>query len=303
MRRLAILSFAALLLTSAHGLPAKAEVLVTISTTQQQLAVTVDGKELYRWPVSTGRPGLTTPAGSYRPIRFERKWYSRQYDWSPMPYSIFFHRGYALHGTYEKRQLGRAVSHGCVRLLPANAATLFWLARKRGRADTRIVVTDGPLPPLPGAVPMADAAPQIEPRVEPKDEPNVETKAESRVSVAEAAIELPAPPPLSSPEPETEAAVVVAKPEPVTEPAVAVSPERAVAAAVESKPAEPDTTQVLAGVPVPRPRQEAASPKPRPAPVVRSDAAPTMSVGNDASVIQSREAWLRSLDRKYGIVR
>ena len=85
-----------------------AETVVTISKSQQRLAVTVDGVELHRWPVSTGRRGLDTPSGTFRPIRFERKWYSRKYDMSPMPYSVFFHGGYAVHGTYETRRLGQA---------------------------------------------------------------------------------------------------------------------------------------------------------------------------------------------------
>ena len=63
-----------------------------------------------------------------------------------MPYSVFFHGGYAMHGTYETRRLGQAASHGCVRLLPVNAAALFSLLRKEGKGDTRIVVTDAALP-------------------------------------------------------------------------------------------------------------------------------------------------------------
>ena len=57
-----------------------------------------------------------------------------------MPYSLFFHGGYAIHGTYSIRQLGRPASHGCVRLHPANARALFSLVRSYGGA--RVVVTD-----------------------------------------------------------------------------------------------------------------------------------------------------------------
>ena len=65
---------------------------------------------------------------------------------------MFFHRGYALHGTMEAYNLGRAASHGCVRLRPDNAATLFSLMRRQGLDNTKIVVKDGALPALPGAV-------------------------------------------------------------------------------------------------------------------------------------------------------
>src|SRR6188508_1194279 len=74
---------------------ARAEVTINISKKSQQLAVSVNGAPRYRWLVSTGRRGYGTPVGTYRPQRLERNWYSRKYDNAPMPYSIFFHKGYA----------------------------------------------------------------------------------------------------------------------------------------------------------------------------------------------------------------
>jgi lipoprotein-anchoring transpeptidase ErfK/SrfK len=121
------------------GTPAQASVTVQISNSAQRMRVYVDGGLTYAWPVSTARPGYRTPAGSYRVQRMERMWYSRKYDMSPMPYSLFFRGGYAIHGTYATRQLGRPASHGCVRLHPANARALFGLVQSRGGA--RIVVT------------------------------------------------------------------------------------------------------------------------------------------------------------------
>jgi lipoprotein-anchoring transpeptidase ErfK/SrfK len=58
-----------------------------------------------------------------------------------MPYSIFFKGGYAIHGTYSVKQLGRPASHGCVRLHPDNAAALFGLVKQAGMSNTRIIVT------------------------------------------------------------------------------------------------------------------------------------------------------------------
>jgi hypothetical protein len=156
MRCIAIAALGALLCLLP---PAKAELLVNISKSQQRLSVTIDGAEAYRWPVSTGRRGHETPAGKFRPIRLERHWYSHEYGLTPMPWAVFFHRGYAVHGTMEAYNLGHAASHGCVRLRPDNAATLFSLVRQQGTGNTRIVVMNGPLPAIPGAVPLADAAP------------------------------------------------------------------------------------------------------------------------------------------------
>jgi lipoprotein-anchoring transpeptidase ErfK/SrfK len=98
-----------------------------------------------------------TPAGHFRPVRIERHWYSHQYGMTPMPWSVFFHRGYAVHGTIEAYNLGHPASHGRVRLRPDNASILFSLVRREGLRHTKVVVMNGPLPPPPGAVPMADA--------------------------------------------------------------------------------------------------------------------------------------------------
>jgi hypothetical protein len=57
-----------------------------------------------------------------------------------MPYSIFFDGGYAIHGSYEIAHLGRPASHGCIRLHPQNAATLFALIKEH-MGETSIVVT------------------------------------------------------------------------------------------------------------------------------------------------------------------
>jgi lipoprotein-anchoring transpeptidase ErfK/SrfK len=119
---------------------AQAGVVVTVDKSAQRLTVAVDGATRYDWPVSTARIGYRTPNGSYRPERLERQWFSRKYDWSPMPHSIFFNGGYAIHGSYEISRLGRPASHGCIRLHPNNAAILYRLVQKRV-GETRIVVT------------------------------------------------------------------------------------------------------------------------------------------------------------------
>ena len=135
--RIAILAASAVLIAFGR---ANAEVSIHVDKTAQRLSVSVDGKPLYDWPVSTARWGYNTPNGTYRPERLEKTWFSRKYDMSPMPHSIFFDGGYAIHGSYEVSRLGRPASHGCIRLSPSHAATLFALVRER-RGETRITVT------------------------------------------------------------------------------------------------------------------------------------------------------------------
>lgn len=133
-----VATFLGLLMTTG---PADANVVVHINRSSQRMSVSVDGATRYVWPVSTGRRGFGTPGGVYRPRMLARSWFSRKYYNSPMPYSIFYHRGFAIHGTMYLRQLGGPASHGCVRLHPSNAATLFGLVRSHGMGNTRIVIS------------------------------------------------------------------------------------------------------------------------------------------------------------------
>ena len=119
---------------------AAAKVEARIDLSSQRMYVKVNGVKKYTWKVSTGRSGYSTPTGTYRPKRLERDWYSRKYDNAPMPHSVFFHGGYAIHGTTAIGRLGRRASHGCVRLHPSNAAKLYSLIRKYGMGNSRVIV-------------------------------------------------------------------------------------------------------------------------------------------------------------------
>lgn len=124
------------------GLPgaASAALLAKVDLSSQRMQVFIDGELAYSWAISSARKGYVTPRGSYRPTALKRMHYSRKYDNSPMPHSIFFRGGYAIHGTGYVKQLGRPASHGCIRLHPSNAATLFSLVRSYGARNTRIVI-------------------------------------------------------------------------------------------------------------------------------------------------------------------
>jgi lipoprotein-anchoring transpeptidase ErfK/SrfK len=118
----------------------QASVLAQIDISQQTMRVYVNGQLRHVWPVSTARRGYSTPIGSYRPTTLSRFHRSSKYNWSPMPHSIFFRGGYAIHGSYDLRSLGGPASHGCIRLHPANARELFQMVSYFGPGDTRIVI-------------------------------------------------------------------------------------------------------------------------------------------------------------------
>jgi len=152
MRRHAVILAAAMAWPiSIDSAEARLDILVDKAT--QRMLVIQNGYIRHMWPVSTGRDELATPSGVYAPQRLERNWSSTAYYNSPMPYSIFFHNGYAIHGSYAINQLGGPASHGCVRLHPHHAALLFDLVQQEGPDRTTIEVTDEARPdepPLPG---------------------------------------------------------------------------------------------------------------------------------------------------------
>ena len=66
---------------------------------------------------------------------------SREHDRPPMPHAIFFRGGDAIHGARAIAALGRAASHGCVRLASQNALKLNVMVQRDG---VRVAIVDSP---------------------------------------------------------------------------------------------------------------------------------------------------------------
>ncbi len=117
-------------------------ILIAIDKATQKMSVFIDGAKKYDWRVSTGRPGYSTPSGTYTATSMNEVWYSKEWDNAPMPHAIFFMTdGHAVHGSYEVKSLGKPVSHGCVRVAPKNATTLYALVAKNGLKNTQVMLT------------------------------------------------------------------------------------------------------------------------------------------------------------------
>jgi lipoprotein-anchoring transpeptidase ErfK/SrfK len=146
-------------LACAASKAAVANILIQIDKPTQTMTVAVDGQVRYRWRVSTGATGYSTPVGSYTPFRMEVMHYSQEWDNAGMPHAIFFtKRGHSIHGT-DHSGLGTPGSHGCVRLSLPNAATLYQLVQADGMAETKVVVR--------GADPPGITVPSQPPRQKP----------------------------------------------------------------------------------------------------------------------------------------
>ncbi len=121
---------------------ASANILISINQGTQRMLVTVDGVTRYDWPVSTGRAGHGTPNGVFKVNRMDADHHSKEYEDAYMPDSMFFDlNGHAIHGFNDVPHLGMAVSHGCVRLAPTNAALLFSLVKQQGMANTEVQIS------------------------------------------------------------------------------------------------------------------------------------------------------------------
>lgn len=118
------------------------QLVATISISKQRMDVSVDGQHVLEWKVSTAGKGYVTPTGKFKPTRMHEMWYSRKYDNAPMPHSVFFHGGYAVHATPHVKNLGRPASHGCIRLHPDAAQDFFTLVETFGATNTSIVIVD-----------------------------------------------------------------------------------------------------------------------------------------------------------------
>ena len=112
---------------------------ITVDISDQEMYVQMPEGDAV-WPVSTGRRGYDTPVGDYQPTRIEEMWYSSKYENAPMPYSIFFSGGYAIHGTEYEDRLGTRASHGCIRLSEDNASVLYELVDYYGMENVNIRV-------------------------------------------------------------------------------------------------------------------------------------------------------------------
>jgi lipoprotein-anchoring transpeptidase ErfK/SrfK len=124
--------------------PPEPTLFADIDLGRQEMTVSDKNGELGRWKISSARGGYKTPTGTYTVHYTSRMHYSKQYGFAPMPYSVFFNEGVAVHGTNAIGQLGQPASHGCVRAHPANAKIFYNLVQKHGMEMTRVTVHGKP---------------------------------------------------------------------------------------------------------------------------------------------------------------
>lgn len=105
---------------------------IEVSLRSQRLTAFQNGRAVMSFAISTGRPGYRTPTGRFRIRAKGTRWWSHKWRvW--MPYAMNFYSNYNLHSLPYSRpgrligenELGRPRSHGCIRIGPQNARSLF----------------------------------------------------------------------------------------------------------------------------------------------------------------------------------
>lgn len=100
---------------------------IDVDLTQQQVTAYEGSTPVFQTTVSTGLPNTPTVIGQFR-IYWKLSstlMVGPGYYLPDVPYTMYFYRGYSLHGTYWHSSFGQPMSHGCVNLQTEDAEWLF----------------------------------------------------------------------------------------------------------------------------------------------------------------------------------
>lgn len=145
MKKVLFLTLTCLLWTSA----ASAELRLEVDISERRLNVIVDGDVVETFAVSVGKDENPTPEGEFkiRKVIWNPSWRPPDAKWAkgktakppghpenPMKrVKIFFKEpDYYIHGTGDEESLGKAESHGCIRMHPEDVTRLAQLVMEHG---------------------------------------------------------------------------------------------------------------------------------------------------------------------------
>lgn len=113
---------------------------IEIDLSSQRLYAWEGNRPVYAVIVSTGKATTPTPPGTFA-IQTRHRFARMQgddYDVPDVPYTMYYYRGYAIHGAYWHHRFGTPVSHGCTNVAVNHARWLFHWAP----VGTPVVVHD-----------------------------------------------------------------------------------------------------------------------------------------------------------------
>ena len=100
---------------------------IDITPATQGLVAYEGQRPVYWATVSTGRAGTPTVKGRFRIYSKYRSttMAGPGYRYANVPYVMFFHRGYSMHGCYWHNNFGQPMSHGCVNMRTSDAQWVY----------------------------------------------------------------------------------------------------------------------------------------------------------------------------------
>lgn len=100
---------------------------IEVDLSDQTLIAWEGTKKVYDFLVSTGMAGTPTVTGEYHIYQklVSTRMVGAGYDLPNVPHTMYFYKGFALHGAYWHNNFGQPMSHGCVNLSLEDAETLF----------------------------------------------------------------------------------------------------------------------------------------------------------------------------------
>lgn len=113
---------------------------IEIDLSSQRLIAWEGKTPVYAVIVSTGKSATPTVTGVFAiqtRLRYARM-QGDDYDVPDVPYTMYYYRGYAIHGAYWHNNFGTPVSHGCVNVAVNHAGWLYDWAK----VGTPVVVRD-----------------------------------------------------------------------------------------------------------------------------------------------------------------
>jgi len=107
---------------------------IEVDVTNQRILAHEGDQVVYNFPISSGMPWTPTVVGTFRiwsKLRFTRMaggWsIGDPYDLPNVPYTMYYYKGYAIHGAYWHNDFGRPKSHGCVNMaIPDSEKLYYW---------------------------------------------------------------------------------------------------------------------------------------------------------------------------------
>ena len=100
----------------------------------EQTLVAYEGRTaVYATVISSGKKGYEPPTGTFQ---VQQKYVSTTmnatdpidgfYEVEEVPWTLYYHRGYAVHGAYWHTDFGKVRSHGCTNVAPVDARWLYY---------------------------------------------------------------------------------------------------------------------------------------------------------------------------------